>query len=417
MGSTGSGTCIKAACIRWGVGRRNEAHQSYGNMAQSYLCSYRDSFKKHHLLFNGKVERSEGGGLPVRLNPRKDKADLVAVPTLYDVAFENGLKTGEINWPATRAAGTLHDSFPDVPDNVGNMTPDLQWDLYEAGILDDMTNFALWQHSSPGRDRVWQQSASYLIENRMPNLLLVHLLNVDSTHHRYGVNTQPGQTALALADYHLNELLKSLETAGILDQTTLFIIADHGFVNTPKTLLPNVLLYEAGYLNLDEERRVTGGQAQVIATGGFRMIYFEEENPGYEKLIGDVKELFSKQEGIYKVVDAEDFHEYGLPHPDDTDQAGRLAIFTEPGYGLNSSTENVEVLLNSEKNNFSIAHHGFLNSFDQMNALFVAWGRGVKPGGEIGIIDSRSIAPAAARLLGLDFSINSNLIPDGLLKE
>src|SRR5690606_16927978 len=38
---------------------------------------------RHGVIFNGLLERP-GLGLPVKVNPRKDKLDLVKVPTVYD---------------------------------------------------------------------------------------------------------------------------------------------------------------------------------------------------------------------------------------------------------------------------------------------------------------------------------------------
>jgi predicted AlkP superfamily pyrophosphatase or phosphodiesterase len=40
---------------------------------------------EHGVLFNGMLQR-EGPGKPVRVDPRRDKSELVSVPTLFDVA-------------------------------------------------------------------------------------------------------------------------------------------------------------------------------------------------------------------------------------------------------------------------------------------------------------------------------------------
>ncbi len=355
---------------------------------------------KHHVLYNGKLERT-GGRLPVRVNPRKDKDELTPSKTLYDLAYDAGLSTAEVNWPVTRNAGTLHDSFPDAPDNVGNMTDDLRWEIYEADILDDMTTFALWQHSSPGRDAIWVKTAIHLIENRMPNILLLHLLHVDSTHHRIGVNTKPGYTAMALADYQIRDLLDALDHSGIRDQTTIFIVSDHGFTNTPKTILPNLLLAQNGLLEITEDDQILGGKAQAVANGGFAMIYLDD--PEDQQTLERVKELFSGLEGIYKVLTPDEYKEHGLPHPSESDQSGELALFSFPGYALSSSLQGEDVIANSRDAGFSAGHHGFSSDFTQMNTLFVASGRGIRAGVELDIIDNRSVAPTAAWLLGLGF--------------
>ncbi len=353
----------------------------------------------HCLLFNGKVEYTNGG-LPVHLNSSKDKSELVAVPTIYDIAFEAGLFTADINWPATRNAGTLHDSFPDVPNSVGHMTENLLWDLFDEGILDDMTNFALWQHDSEGRDEIWLQSAIYLIENRMPNLMMLHLLNLDSSVHRSGLSTEVSKEALRLADSHLERILQALDTAGKKENTALFIVSDHGFVNTPNTILPNVALAQNGLLEI-EGTDIVAAKAQAIGTGGFAFVYLDDPND--EEVHDEVIRIFEGTEGIYRVFTADEFDDLGLPHPDDCDQSGRILLAAEPGYLFNISIRENEVVVNSEEHGFSLAHHGFLNTFSQMEGAFVASGNGIAKGTVIDRVDMRSIAPTVAHILGLDF--------------
>jgi arylsulfatase A-like enzyme len=248
--------------------------------------------------------------------------------------------------------------------------------------------------------RSGQKTAIHLIENRMPNLLLLHLLHVDSTHHRIGVNTKPGYTAMALADYYVRDLLEALDRTGIRDQTTIFVVSDHGFTNTPQTILPNLLLAQNGFLELSEDDRILGGKAQVIANGGFAMVYLDD--PEDSDTLDKVKELFENQEGIYRVVEPEEYAAYGLPHPSESDQSGELVLFSMPGYALSGSLQGEDVLVDSHEAGFSAGHHGFAIDFGQMNTLFVASGRGIRQGVTLDTIDNRSVAPTAAYLLGLE---------------
>ncbi|TVR19246.1 MAG: alkaline phosphatase family protein [Balneolaceae bacterium] len=352
----------------------------------------------HCVLFNGKVEYTIGS-LPVNLNSNKDKNELVAVPTLYDVAFEAGLYTADINWPATRNAGTLHDSFPDVPNSVGHMTDDLLWELFEEGILDDMTNFALWQHDSEGRDEIWLQSALYLIKNRMPNLMMIHLLNLDSSVHRLGLSTEVSKRALKLADSQLERIIQALDTIGERENTTFFIVSDHGFINTPKTILPNVALAQNKLLEIEEGNIVTA-KAQAVGTGGFAFVYLKD--PDDEEIFSEVIRIFQDVEGINSVITADEFDKYGLPHPVDCQQSGWFLLAAEAGYSFNNSIRENEIVVSSEEYGFSLAHHGFLNSYSQMSGTFVAYGNGIAKGTVIERVDMRSIAPTVAHILGLD---------------
>jgi predicted AlkP superfamily pyrophosphatase or phosphodiesterase len=46
--------------------------------------------------------------------------------------------------------------------------------------------------------------------------------------------------------------------------------------------------------------------------------------------------------------------------------------------------------------------HGYLNTDPEMDAIWVAWGAGIKPGAKLGMIRNLDIAPTIAKLLGLD---------------
>ena len=46
--------------------------------------------------------------------------------------------------------------------------------------------------------------------------------------------------------------------------------------------------------------------------------------------------------------------------------------------------------------------HGYLRDDPRMQAIFIAWGAGVKPGAHRDAIDNIDVAPTAARLLGID---------------
>ncbi|MCC5907008.1 MAG: alkaline phosphatase family protein [Balneolaceae bacterium] len=354
--------------------------------------------EKHSLLMNAKIIRPEEGRIPVERDGRWDKVELVAVPTLYDIAYEAGLRTAEVNWPGTRNAPTLHDSFPDTPDNVTHITPELQSELIEMGILKDDTPSALWAHSPVGRDLVWTQTAQHLIETRQPNVLLLHLLNADGTHHRLGVNTNPGFTALGLADAHVKMVVESLKNAEIYEQTTLFLVSDHGFINTPQTLFPNVVLRNEGLLESSNGDFVSG-RAQVQTIGGSAMVYLDD--PADDDLRNQVADIFLNQEGIDRVIQPDEYAEYGLPHPDNNEQIGDLFLVAEYGYGLNGSMNPDEVILDSAEHGLTKGHHGFFNYFEEMETLFVAYGRGITPGSELIKIDNRSVAPTAAHILGL----------------
>jgi predicted AlkP superfamily pyrophosphatase or phosphodiesterase len=45
--------------------------------------------------------------------------------------------------------------------------------------------------------------------------------------------------------------------------------------------------------------------------------------------------------------------------------------------------------------------HGYLSRDQEMNAIFIAWGRGIQPGKQLEVIKNLDVAPTVAALLNL----------------
>lgn len=356
--------------------------------------------EKHGVLFNGVLVRS-GVGSPVALDSKRDKADLVRVATLYDRLHQAGYSTAEINWPCTRNSESLDDSFPDVPDAVQHSTPRLRRELAAAGILADETDASFRSLSIVGRDDVWTSAACHVIRKRKPHLLLLHLLNVDATHHAQGPQSQPGYTAVAYADCCVARVLAALDEAGIRDRTTVFIVADHGFSIAKKALKPNVVLRQAGLLTTSRPGKIDTARAQSFPEGGIGMVYLTDpakREADRQRII----ELFNGREGIAEVLTPEQFAEHGLPHPREYEQMADLVLVGKDGYAFSGSADGEEFVAPQAAGGISLGNHGFIATNPKMNAVFVASGAGIKPVVKLGLIDNIDVAPTVARVLGQD---------------
>jgi predicted AlkP superfamily pyrophosphatase or phosphodiesterase len=371
--------------------------------------------EKHGVLANGVLVRGPEGAA-VFIDSKKTKSELVRGTTLFDVAHAAGMKTGDINWPCTRSATTLDDSFPDSPDSVSHSTPRFIKDLVAEGILADDTDASFRANSVAGRDVIWTDAACYLIRHRMPNLLLVHLLNVDSTHHTYGPQTPAGYTANAFADACLARMVQALDAAGVRERTTLLILADHGFIRTPKAIRPNLLLRQAKLLTVGATGKITDARVNVVPEGGVGLVYCNV--PGeVERDRQRVKAMFEGQEGVAEVLDPSDYGKYGLPHPREYRQAPDLILVAKEGYGVSNSTEGETFATTQQEGRVPAGTHGFLSTNPKMNAICVLSGRGIRRGAKLETTENISIAPTVAKLLGLkDFQADGKPL-DALLEE
>ncbi|QDU29591.1 Type I phosphodiesterase / nucleotide pyrophosphatase [Anatilimnocola aggregata] len=370
--------------------------------------------EKHGVLANGVLVRG-AIGLPTVVDPRRDQRDLIRVPTIFDAAHAAGLTTGDINWPCTRNSKTLDDTFSDVPDQVTHMTPRLRSELVQQGILTDETQASFAANSVVGRDLVWTEAACHLIRQRKPNLLLVHLLNCDATHHALGAQTPSGYTANAYADTCLAKLVAATKEARIFDKTTFIVVADHGFAMTPKAIRPNVILRQQKLLSVTAGK-ITEARVHVFPEGGIGLVYCT--NPGDAPADREkFKELMSGQEGVADVLFPERFAEYGLPHPREYNQAPDAVLVAKDGYAVSGSAEGETFVTTNIEAKTSLGSHGFISTLPKMNALCVLSGRGIRAGVKLADVENIDLTPTIARLLGVDNFPTDGKTLTGALKD
>jgi len=349
---------------------------------------------KHGVLTNGRFVRTHSG---VGRYSYLDRSELTSYPAIYDIAYEAGLITAEVNWPVTRNTETLHFSLPDAPGAIRHTTPQFLDELLEAGILKDDTDTTFRSGTILNRDEIWTAAAEHLILNHQPNLMLFHLLNVDGTHHQYGEGTHPGFTALTLADSHVQRILNALDKAGIREQTTIFLVSDHGFMNVTREVHPNILLHKNGLIETDENGNVTDAKVYAVSNGGSAMVFSLNPETKEEDL-EKARSVLSGAEGISHVLRPDEYHKYGLPQPEDNKNMGHLVLNASQHVSFGNAVVGENHIQDHDRVRGT---HGYLSDISEMKTIFVASGHGVRSGVELGAVDNRSVAPTAARILGL----------------
>jgi predicted AlkP superfamily pyrophosphatase or phosphodiesterase len=362
---------------------------------------------RHGVLFNGGLER-RGPGEIVKYFDSPTQQELVRVPLLFDVLKQAGQNSAAINWPCTRGSTSIDDNFLDVPGALAYTTQRLKDELSRKGLLERFEG-----GNDVVQDEIWTEAACEVIRGRMPRFLALHLNNVDAAHHCYGPGSSAGYAAVALNDANVGRIIKALDDAGVRNRTSLFIVADHGFVATPKLLRPNASLRREGLLAVDGGR-IVSGRVLAIPEGGSAMVYLTD--PTTARLDREtVIRFFRKAEGIASIVEPKDYARYHLPQPGDNQAMGDLVLAAKEGYAFNLEAIGDDfVILNP---NPSAGSHGFLSSEPKMNAIFVAAGAGLKPRTTLPIVDNIDVAPTIARLLGISLKHASGRVLEEILLD
>jgi len=135
---------------------------------------------------------------------------------------------------------------------------------------------------------------------------------------------------------------------------------------------------------------------QAVAEGGVAFLYFTD--PATLKADrAKVLDLLREQEGIAGIFGPEKFAALRLPDPAKNPQMADLVLAAKEGYAFEDEIFDDKVITDLTS---PAGSHGYLASEPKMNGVLVAWGRGIKRGVKLGIVDNIDVAPTIAALLG-----------------
>ncbi|HZE98821.1 MAG TPA: alkaline phosphatase family protein [Planctomycetota bacterium] len=344
---------------------------------------------KHGVLYNGLLTAEPGKPAKVE---QKNRSVLVKAPTVYDAAHAAGLTTAEVDWVPPQTGGTITWAFEENPSPDGP----IEREMVAAGLITAAELADFKKGNPPWRDLMWTRAAAHIVKTHRPNLLLFHLLNLDATHHKYGPKTPAALSAIALADARVAELLAAVEEAGLTKQTTVVVVSDHGFKATKRSIRPNAALVQAGYAKL-QGGKIASCMASVVPEGGTAMVYLRA--PESAAAAGRIRELLKGLEGVDRLIEPDEYLKLGMPLPKDNPQMADFVLVAKPGYGFAGVAEGEPVVDVTE--GMTIGLHGYVAEDPDMNAIFIAWGRGIRKGARIETLRNVDVAPTVAALLGL----------------
>jgi predicted AlkP superfamily pyrophosphatase or phosphodiesterase len=336
--------------------------------------------EEHGLLVNGSIVAT-GGWPPVKVDPMIDKTHMVHAPTVYDAAHAAGLTTAQVDWVAINNAPTIDWAFSEwVPGDNPVKNEMIRKGVISASDVQDFTKFnILW------RDQIWTKAATFLIREHKPNLLLVHFLTLDSTHHRYGPKVLAATGAIAFLDSCVAQIVTAVHDVHMQDRTTIFVVADHGFKPYTKEVHAAAALNEAG-LN---------GKAHVLNEGGSAIVYLDRKEQ--DALLPRAMQALTGVDGIDRVVGRDGFAALGLPLPERDPQMGDLFLTAKSGYSFAGAAGGPVTAAAAQTG----GSHGYASSDPDMDALFIASGYGIAPGIKLDRFPNIDVAPTLAKLLAV----------------
>jgi predicted AlkP superfamily pyrophosphatase or phosphodiesterase len=313
--------------------------------------------------------------------------------TLWTVAKKAGLTTAAVGWPVTVGA-EIDYNVPEIYDP--SETPATwSWTAKNStpGLLEKALGPDLKKDSSV--DERLTSVSEFIIKNHRPNLLLIHLIELDGAHHRNGPRTKPAIETAEREDGYIHRIIEATKQAGIFDKTTFFIVSDHGFADINKRFSPNVALVKEGLITLDANGKATEWKAAAWPAGGSCPILLKDANDKEtEAKVSAIFSKLAKQENspIKQIVNRAE-----LGKMQAVPQAAMM-LEAAPGYSFDDTLTGAEARDSGETYKGT---HGYLPTDPRMRASLIIYGPGARSGSKLPLARMIDLAPSIASLLKL----------------
>ena len=322
-------------------------------------------------------------------------AEDIRVPTLWDAAAAAGRTTASIQWPVTVGA-KINWNIPELWRAGTAEDAKLLRVVSTPGLLAE-GKAAIGEYrggidATPESDEVRGKYAVWILENKHPGLLTVHLIALDHIEHETQAFSPKAMAVLERLDAVVGKIWEAAEHVAP-GRAFVAVVSDHGFVNCGQQLNLFPAFEKAKLFSLDDRGKISEWRAMPWETGGSAAIVLKDPRNGLTT--ATVRALLTKlaadpANGIDRVLEGEELHRKG-GYPN-----ASFFVGLKPGWRTGSSLTGPVVT--SVK---AGGTHGGLPDLPDLRAAFFLVGPGVPVDKNLGLIDMRDIAPTLAKAVGL----------------
>lgn len=339
---------------------------------------------------------------------RKD----IKVPTLYELARNNGFVAAGILWPVTGKADIKY-NLPELAAVRGenqilkilrngnpfySLEMELRFGKYRNGV------------NQPELDDFSTMCACHTIKAKKPGLMLLHLIDLDDTKHRFGAKSEEAKEAIRRMDKRIGAIVNSVEAAGLINQTAIIILGDHGQLDVKYKVHLNNLLLDNGLIS----RSVEGFEwkAYLQSADGCAYLHIKPgEESAEEEALRVLRSAFNKEEfGIEAILDRNTL---------DSMRAWKgvnWVLEAKEGYKFVDSIGS-EIVEDLSTLNIRHATHGYSPKKPGYSCCFVATGPGIRKNFDVGEMNMVDVAPTLAAILGFDMPGTDGEVAYGIFEQ
>lgn len=326
------------------------------------------------------------------------------VKNLWEVAKENGYISASVAFPTSLKA------------NGDYIAPEFWWNgsafdslMIDAlakpqGLIKEMEkNIGRYPNGldlSPQGDRKRFEASMWMLEHKIakhldekPFFMSAYFASFDEMAHEFGVYSKEAADALEKIDEMVGSMIKKVHEMTD-NHVVVCVVSDHGTIDNHHNIFPNVLLANAGLLEVDESGKVREWKAWAQRAGGMAEIRLKDNADEASRTL--LKELMNQlandtNSGIYEILNREEaIKRGGFP-------LAEYVLVAQKGVEIRE--EAVGEYLRDDI--YQKAQHGYSEDFEEMRASFMIEGEGIEKGvvNDMRLID---VAVTLADIMGFE---------------
>jgi predicted AlkP superfamily pyrophosphatase or phosphodiesterase len=318
-------------------------------------------------------------------------APALRAPALWDVARVSGRKVAALSWPVS-AGAAINWNIPEIWNPaVADPHRDFETPARHAtpGLFAEVAQVLMPMLGKVDPDQLRGEAARYLWNHYRPDFLLVHFVWYDSQAHAFGPASPEALTALESADRAIGKIRDAISSD---PATTLVVLSDHGFVPVEKEAAPLVVFAAHGLFARGADGSLALRRLGAVSAGGSLAVYWlEEPSADDRRRLATALDGLRATGAVQEIVDRRQLEAF------EADPDAELMIEAAPGFCFSDRLEG-PVISESAKDRGT---HGYFHSHPGMEAMFIAVGREIAAGKNLGRISLKQIAPTLAQVMGL----------------
>ena len=323
--------------------------------------------------------------------------------TIYEAAHEADLKTAGILWPVTGKANAIKYNIPEIravrDENqalkvLRNGSPlfsiamEIKYGTHRKGI------------EQPHLDNFITMCAIDTIKKKAPNLLLMHLIDLDDTKHLLGTKGPHINEVIERMDKRIGDIMLAVRDRGIEEKTTFLIVGDHGQFDVRYKINLNVLLKQHGFIY--EEDALSGVEkrwkAYVQSAGGAAYVHFYLKDPEVKEQVMQLISAVASDEsnGIEAIYNREQLDALHV------EERFEFMLEAKEGYAFDDEIDG-DLIVDLHAQGKVYATHGYSPHKPDYTSNLIVSGPRIKKGYTLESASVVDIAPTIARILNIPF--------------